>query len=69
VEAARPVAEVAQPVVAEARPVVEAEPPAVESRVSAAQEFRGTRSRDVWIPRHAHPYTTDDIEFHSLKLT
>ena len=67
-EAARPVAEVAQPVVAEGRPVPGAERP-VEARVSAGQESRGTRSRDLWMPRHAHPCTTDDIEFDSLKLT
>jgi hypothetical protein len=63
------VAEVAQLVVAEARPVVEAERPVMEARVWAEQEFHGTSSRDLWMPRHAHRCITDDIEFHSLKLT
>jgi hypothetical protein len=40
----------------------------VEARVSAAREFPGTRSRDLWVPRRARPCTTDDIEFHSLNL-
>jgi hypothetical protein len=75
-EVAQLVVAEAQLVVAEARPVVEAERrvveaerPVVEARVWAEQEFRGTSSRDLWMPRHAHRCITDDIEFHSLKLT
>jgi hypothetical protein len=49
--------------------VAEVVRPAVEPRVPAARELHGTRLRDLWMPRHARPCTTDDIEFHSLKLT
>jgi hypothetical protein len=35
----------------------------------SSAEFPGTGSRDLWVRRRARPCTTNDIEFHSLKLT